>query len=188
MTLSFILPSLTLTLFSFRRYADFLNVLSYDYHTSFDPETDHHAPLKSKPGTLDQEVARLNVDWTINYYIKKGTPREKIILGIPTYGRSFTLSEASNNGVNAVADGPGEPGPSTREKGYLAFYEICQKVEDENWELHRPFPHIEGPFAVNGKQWVAFDDIEIIQDKARYIIDNGLGGAMVKFPILFLPK
>ncbi|XP_075677589.1 uncharacterized protein LOC113794366 isoform X2 [Dermatophagoides pteronyssinus] len=161
------------------QYADFLNVLSYDYHTSFDPETDHHAPLKSKPDFIDEEASKLNAEWTINYYIRLGAPREKLILGIPTYGRSFTLADESNNGINALAEGPGEPGPSTREKGYLAFYEICQKVEDDDWQLHRPYPHIEGPYAVKGKQWVAFDDIEIIQDKAKFIIDQRLGGAMV---------
>ena len=120
-----------------------MNVLTYDYHTSFDPETDHHAPLKAKPGNLDVETSKLNVEWTINYLIKLGAPRGKIILGIPTYGRSFTLADASNNGVNAPAEGPGDAGVSTREKGYLAFYEICQKVEDEDWQLHRLFPHIE---------------------------------------------
>lgn len=57
-------------------------------------------------------------------WLQKGTPANKLVLGMPTYGRSFTLASSSDTGVGAPATGPGAPGPFTREAGLLAFYEV----------------------------------------------------------------
>lgn len=44
---------------------------------------------------------------TINYYVQAGADREKLVLGIPTYGRSYTLFNSESNEIGAPADGPG---------------------------------------------------------------------------------
>ncbi|XP_076310763.1 endochitinase-like isoform X2 [Tachypleus tridentatus] len=159
---------------------DFMNVLSYDYHTAYEAIVDHHAHLYKPPnvGRWD-ERNRLNVNWTINYYLELGAPKHKLIVGIPTYGRSFTLLDPDDNEINAPADGPGEEGPSTREKGYLAYHEICQNILEKDWQVRRPYSDIFGPFCFKGDQWVGFDDEVIITKKANYIREQGLGGAMV---------
>lgn len=56
--------------------------------------------------------------------MKKGADPEKLVLGIPTYGRSYTLFNPESRDLGAPADGPGEQGDATREKGYLAYYEV----------------------------------------------------------------
>ena len=56
--------------------------------------------------------------------MEAGAEREKLVLGIPTYGRSYTLYNAESTDIGAPADGPGEQGDATREKGYLAYYEV----------------------------------------------------------------
>jgi chitinase len=60
----------------------------------------------------------------VTLWLQKGTPASKLILGMPTYGRSFTLASSSDNGVGAPATGPGAPGPYTKDKGVLAYYEV----------------------------------------------------------------
>lgn len=45
---------------------------------------------------------------TINFYVKAGADREKLVLGIPTYGRSYTLFNEESNEIGAPADGPGQ--------------------------------------------------------------------------------
>lgn len=63
-------------------------------------------------------------DYTIKHYLKAGADRSKLVLGIPTYGRSYTLFNPDDNEIGAPADGPGEMGDATRENGYLAYYEV----------------------------------------------------------------
>lgn len=47
-----------------------------------------------------------------------------MVLGIPTYGRSYTLFNSDATDIGSPADGPGDQGDATREKGYLAYYEV----------------------------------------------------------------
>lgn len=63
-------------------------------------------------------------DYTIKFYIESGADPDKLVLGIPTYGRSYTLFNADATEIGSPADGPGEQGDATREKGYLAYYEV----------------------------------------------------------------
>lgn len=65
-------------------------------------------------------------DYSIKFYLNEGADREKIVLGIPTYGRSFTLLNDEATEIGSPTDGPGEQGDATREKGYLAYYEVWQ--------------------------------------------------------------
>ena len=51
---------------------DFINVMTYDLHGSWDRYADHHAPLKQRP--FDQwATENLHADGGISYWIKKGT-------------------------------------------------------------------------------------------------------------------
>ena len=107
------------------RFLDWMNLLTYDYHSAFEPSTNHHAPLYSneEPSEYNFE-ADLNIDYTIKKYLEAGAESEKLVLGIPTYGRSYTLFNPESNEIGAPADGPGDKGEATRENGYLAYYEV----------------------------------------------------------------
>ena len=69
--------------------------------------------------------------WTLRYYLSVGAPRHKLVVGVGTYGMSFTLADSQEHGLKASTVGAGEPGPYTKEGGILAYYEvrrICQTV------------------------------------------------------------
>lgn len=65
-------------------------------------------------------------------WLQRGTPANKLILGMPTYGRSFTLASPSDTGVGAPATGPGTPGPFTNQGGLLAYYEVGDPTATPN--------------------------------------------------------
>lgn len=60
----------------------------------------------------------------MKFYINEGAEASKLVLGIPTYGRSYTLLNSESTDIGSPTDGPGEQGDATREKGYLAYYEV----------------------------------------------------------------
>lgn len=60
----------------------------------------------------------------MKYYIELGADADKLVIGIPTYGRSYTLIDGNFTDFGSSADGPGEQGKYTREKGFMAFYEV----------------------------------------------------------------
>uniref|UniRef100_A0A7N5NZZ4 Chitinase 1 n=1 Tax=Ailuropoda melanoleuca TaxID=9646 RepID=A0A7N5NZZ4_AILME len=153
---------------------DFISLMAYDLHGSYERTTGHNSPLYKRQGESGA-AAELNVDFSVQLWLQKGTPANKLILGMPTYGRSFTLASPSDTGVGAPAMGPGSPGPFTREGGLLAYYEVCSwkgatehRIEDQKV-----------PYAFQGNQWVGFDDVESFKIKASYLKQKGLGGAMV---------
>lgn len=45
-------------------------------------------------------------------------------LGMPTYGRTFTLANTEKFTVNSPASGGGKAGEHTKEAGFLAYYEV----------------------------------------------------------------
>ena len=57
-----------------------------------------------------------------------GVPKEKLVIGMPTYGRGFTLQNPTVNGIGAPASGASVAGLYTREAGFLAYYEVCNEL------------------------------------------------------------
>lgn len=105
------------------RYLDFINLLTYDIHGDWETETGHNAPLYAPLYGLESSK-QLSMDSAVNTWIQNGAPKNKIIIGVATYGRSFTLSNPKNNKVNSPVSGRGKPGKYTGIIGGLAYYEV----------------------------------------------------------------
>ena len=116
----------------------------------------------------------------MNYWIESGTPKKKLVMGMPLYGQSFTLTKVEENGLNAPAKSGGKAGVATRAKGFLAYHEICRLIQQGYAVVKdKVSPPRMGPYAHKGNQWVGFDDTAMIEQKCNYVKDMGLGGGMV---------
>ncbi|XP_039296360.1 probable chitinase 10 [Nilaparvata lugens] len=155
------------------QHADFVNVMSFDYHGAWEHETGHVAPLYPTAGEMFPDY---NVDSTVKHLIELGADRSKLVVGIPFYGQSFTLAAPDKgNGLGEETVDPGESGEFTKQPGMLAYYEICYKISKQNWKAETSDV---GPYAYSGDQWVSYDDPTSIKQKAKYILTEKLGGAM----------
>lgn len=56
------------------------------------------------------DAAYLNVDWAVNYWLQRGFPKHKFILGLATYGRPFRLKDPNKIEPGDLNDGAGSPG------------------------------------------------------------------------------
>ncbi|KAM9856164.1 chitotriosidase-1-like [Aulostomus maculatus] len=154
------------------RYLDFMNVLTFDLHRPDDGVTKHHSPLYQ--GSTDTgDAVYYNTDAAMKYWQSKGAPAEKLNLGVATFGRSFTLSNSTDNGVGAAANGPGESGCFTDVPGMWAYYEICIYMKGEQ---NRTIAGQKVPFATAEDQWVGYDDMDSIDEKVNYLKENNFGG------------
>ncbi|EGW02147.1 Chitinase-3-like protein 1 [Cricetulus griseus] len=151
---------------------DFINLMAYDFHGSWEKTTGHNSPLYKRQEESEAATG-VSVDAAVKLWLQKGMPASKLILGMPTYGRSFTLASSSDNRVGAPATGPGAPGPYTREGGVLAYFEVC------SWKEKHRIEDQKVPYAFQDNQWVGFDDTESFRAKVSYLKQKGLGGAMV---------
>jgi GH18 family chitinase len=68
-------------------------------------------------------------DSTVGFLLRSGAAADKIVIGIPTYGRSYKLGNANLTHIGSPAAGPADPGPATREKGYLSYFEVSVAVK-----------------------------------------------------------
>jgi chitinase len=97
--------------------------MAYDYHGSWESVTGLNAPLFARPDdTLDFAV--LNLNYSATYWATMGMPRNKIVIGIPAYGRGWKLANPAVSGVNAPTNGPSPSYQYTREEGLAAYYEV----------------------------------------------------------------
>lgn len=107
--------------------------------------------------------------------MSQGCPKEKLILGIPTYGRSFTLADKTNNGIGVRTIGAGYIGVFVPEAGFLPYNEIC--FNGDTWTRHW-VDEQKVPYAVRSTQWVGYDDLQSVEIKLNYILQRDLGGVM----------
>lgn len=156
---------------------DFIYLMTYDLHGSWNDFTGIHAAMYSGPQDNNAFLRQLNVHASVTWWLNQGAPRNKLVLGMPAYGRSFTLANAANNGVGAAAVGSGTSGHLLGEEGFLGYNEICQFVRNRRWtRVWEPLQMV--PYAYYGNQWVGYDDTESIRHKLQYVIVNNLAGAM----------
>ena len=151
--------------------------MTYDMHGSWEFSTaDHHAPLYKR----SWETVNNNIDYIIKYYVQLGASPSKLIMGIPLYGRSWTLTSSQTN-PPAPAAGAGAAAPFTAEAGYIGYSEICGMVRSNTLTVAQDPNKQTGPYAysLTTKFWVAYDDVAMAVVKSNYALSNGLGGAMV---------
>jgi chitinase len=150
---------------------DWLNLMTYDYYGSWSSSTGFNAPLY--PSTPDP--AHLSVDTTVQAYLAAGVPAEKLVVGLPFFGRGWQGVADTNHGLyqpfSAPAQGTG--------KGSYDFYFIQENLLGQYaryWDDEARVPWLYDP--AQGIM-VSYDDAESILIKAAYIRQHALGGAMI---------
>lgn len=149
-------------------YVDTVNLMAYDYYeASSDAVTGNHAPLFTDPA----DPKKVSANTSVLAFEKAGVPAEKIVLGMPFYGRMWGDVPDQNHGLfqqgkeipNAYA--PYSTIVSTMlNKGYTRYWDAKSSV----------------PFLYNAEQhiFVSYEDPESAAAKCAYVKAHDLGGVM----------
>nr|KAG5695821.1 hypothetical protein BaRGS_013419 [Batillaria attramentaria] len=155
-------------------YLEFINLMTYDYHGTWESYVGHHSSLYSP--TEDETDS---IDFTVNFILNTTVPREKLNLGLPFYGRTFNLTDRTNTQLGAPHSGGGGPGPLVGDPDTLVYSEICKIMTENSDVTSGRLPGTNAPFMVDGNRWTGYDDMKSIEEKVQYVMQNGLGGVMI---------
>lgn len=157
------------------KLVDYVSIMAYDYHSYiwYLPVLGPNAPLYASEN--DQGYFRsLNSNWSVNYYLHKGVPANKLLLGLPTYGHSYTL-------VNPDSTDYGMPAADIGRLGNLGFVAYADTVgflrDADTIQIFDRSTRV--PYAYKGDQWISFDNEQSLAYKTEYLMSKGLAGAMV---------
>lgn len=163
---------------------DYFNMMTYDLNGGWSNVAGHNSPLYGYP---EEEFAEFNLDYLRNWMAEKGVPANKINFGAAFYGRGVQTTEATayvgaptdKRTVNFSVDGP------TLSAVDLDNWKLFEGQPNYNyimkqsgWE-HQWDANAQVPYAVKGKYFLSYDDVQAIEKKAQYIVDNQLGGVIV---------
>jgi len=112
-----------------------------DYgYTSKNNKTKHHSGFE------------YSID-NLQFYNNSGVSKEKLLIGIPFYGRSFTLINASDTEIGAPIV-PMDPNIGAPTSDYV---NICQNVKSGNWIKGNGSNGLD-PYAYRDTFWIGYDD------------------------------
>jgi chitinase len=150
------------------RYLDDLAIMAYDMHWDTEPVTNLHSALfhdaadPSKPPRSDYYG-----DFAVQDFVRAGVPRDKIVLGVPFYGKGWGGVPVANHGLYQPATGPSKmPGayrnlktlPASADRQYYAQPATCSIWHEGNF-------------------W-SYDCPAAMRAKRDYIKDQHLAGVM----------
>lgn len=145
-----------------RKYVDWVNLMCFDYHGSWENFTGAHSALYDPNSNI-------STSYGIGSWIEAGVPPRKIVMGLPLYGKTWKLQDPNVNGIGAPALGVG-PGD-----GILLYRQIV----DFNSE-GKGIVVFDGKtvsyYSIVGDSWIGYDDVVSIKSKVQYARSLGLGG------------
>jgi chitinase len=149
------------------QYLDWINIMTYDFAGDWSPVTAHHSnlwPWKSGgPSAVDY----------VKRHLDAGIPTQKLVLGIPFYGKGWTGVNRQNNGLKQAYTGKAVEGGLSISR-LLAEY-VDKQGFKRKWDAEAKAPYL---WNEETGTLIVYDDQESLLEKTRYIKRNHLGGAM----------
>jgi chitinase len=152
---------------------DFINVMTYDYHTD-GPIAHFNAPLFAAKGDPTPE---LNVDASMRAFLQGGVPPQKLLVGVPFFSRAYGRVPKKNAGL--FQPSPGKPGNWRDSDGdwrRLVRTRLNDPRYVRHWESSAKVPWLYD--ALNGT-WISYDDPQSVRAKVDYMREHNLGGIII---------
>ena len=147
-----------------------LNLLSFDFHGTWDARVGVNAPLVDQP--TENFSPERSVDGCVRRWIREGADPAKINVALPFYGRSYGVA----TGLYADFDGPDGTHWQTDE-GRPWYADILRRLP-EMVSVRDDATRTQYAYFQDGGV-VSFDDSQAICDKVEYVREGGLNGVLI---------
>ncbi|KAI3880422.1 hypothetical protein MKX03_027248 [Papaver bracteatum] len=142
---------------------DFVNLMCYDYRGDWDTsKTGAHALLYDPSSQISTSAG-------IQAWIQAGLPANKLVMGLPMYGKTWKLKDPNVNGIGAAAVGVG-PGA-----GILIYSDVVNFNGVSGTRVVYDTQTV-SMYSYRGTDWVGYDNPTTIDVKVKYARDNSMGG------------
>jgi chitinase len=149
-------------------YLDWINEMAYDFFNSLTPTTGHHAGLYRSVFAAPTDRTG---DAAVRQYLAAGVPPEKIVLGVPFYGRGFAGVTPRNNGIDQ---------PYEQSKDFVSYPQLVDSYIDKQGFVRYWDAQARAPYLWNSasRSFITYDDPQSLAIKRCYVRDMHLGGLM----------
>jgi len=140
---------------------DWINLMTYDYHGTWETRAGLLAPLRRDPADPEDR----NVEATVTMFVQAGIAPRKLTLGLPFYPKGWSGCEPGARGDGlyqacvAALPEPIEIGP-----GHTRYWNAAAQV-----------PYL---YNASTRTFITLDDADSVRIKMGYLRERGLLGAM----------
>ncbi|KAH0444363.1 class V chitinase [Colletotrichum camelliae] len=137
-------------------YLDFVNLMAYDFSGSWTHRSGHHAQLYALSKDESSGAS------AVQYLVSQGFPSQKILLGIPLYGRSFLHAAGPGQKFKGVGG----------DNGTFDYNQLPRRGTKEVLDKK----HIAAQCVGADGGFVTYDNPDTVKMKAAFCKSKSLGG------------
>ena len=167
-------PAASFDIGALGKILDFINLMTYDMGTGFSAVSTFNAPMREVgQDPLGQPMRRWNnVTSAVEYYRQHGVPANRLVLGVPFYGRGFQVKQEGPN------QGLYQPYDATF--GVGAWKNVKTLLTDPAWKQYW-HPVAQSPWLYNAaeRKFASFENPASIGIRSKYAKQSGLLGSFM---------
>ena len=146
------------------KYIDYIFIMGYDIHGTWENYSDLNAPLYSPQEPSPQH--KTSVSDGVNNYLKAGAPASKLVLGMPFYGYKYNLSTDDNDGLYQTFSSAKS----------ISYDLISSDYLSDSAYIRFTHPQAKVPYIFGNNTFISYDDSASIALKTQYAKSLGLAG------------
>lgn len=147
---------------------DWVNLMTYDFHGSLTKTTGHHSALHRSATSAPDERS---VESAVVQFVAAGVPANKLVVGVPFYGKEFRDAKAENRGLDQPFSGQVPVYPWSQ----LAAQFIDRSGYVRYWDDAAQVPYL---WNAQTHAFLSYDDPQSLALKAQFVKAQNLGGMM----------
>ncbi|XP_071699162.1 class V chitinase CHIT5a-like [Rutidosis leptorrhynchoides] len=149
---------------SINKNLDWINAMCYDYRGGWDKTA------TGAQAALYDPNSNISTSYGLQAWINAKIQKEKLVMGLPLYGRTWQLKDPSLYGIGAPAVDVG-PGVD----GQMPYVDV-EKFNSQNNALVVFDSTTVSTYSVAGTSWIGYDDVRSIALKVSYAQNLKIGG------------